>query len=90
MKKSIIVIVRWGLIISIVAGMKGTTSSPQESMFFKRQGYLINTESVVSTKYQQDNSLIILSRHPVFPVSPELKKKILECIPNRKLVSTAS
>ncbi|MGO4288252.1 hypothetical protein [Chitinophaga sp. RAB17] len=74
MRKSIKVIIRWGLIISIVAGMKGTISSSQESVFLNRRWYLIDTE----TKYQQHNGLIVSIVQQASLVFPALKKKVLK------------
>lgn len=58
-------LIRWGLVISVVTGMKGTVNTLQESAFSGGQWYLIDNEGMVWKRYQHDNSLLALSGRQV-------------------------
>jgi len=78
MKKSIITFIRWGLVITVVTGVRGTNHVPQESMFSKGRWYLIDNEGMIWKRVPQDNHLLVWSGRAVLP------KKMLKAYPEQR------
>ncbi|MBC9934133.1 hypothetical protein [Chitinophaga qingshengii] len=68
MNKSMMTLVRWGLVISVVIQLRDTTETKQESVSSGRGCYLIDPEDVVSKRGEHNEKLPPLRGRNVFPM----------------------